>query len=136
MSNLVTPIERGNTGGFGAWIGHLADSVTSWPRAYRDAYRRAPKRTILLTILVLLIVTYPVLNRVAFQPLSRAFPLPFPDDTTVVFMLIFATMAVGLNIVIGFAGLLDLGYVAFYALGAYTAAYHASPHRSTLSIVL
>jgi ABC-type branched-subunit amino acid transport system permease subunit len=29
-------------------------------------------------------------------------------------------MAVGLNVVVGYAGLLDLGYVAFYAIGAYT----------------
>jgi branched-chain amino acid transport system permease protein len=35
-------------------------------------------------------------------------------------------MAVGLNIVVGYAGLLDLGYVAFYAMGAYTAAWFAS----------
>jgi branched-chain amino acid transport system permease protein len=35
-------------------------------------------------------------------------------------------MAVGLNIVVGYAGLLDLGYVAFYAAGAYTAAWLAS----------
>ena len=44
------------------------------------------------------------------------------------FMMIFAIMAVGLNIVVGFAGLLDLGYVAFYAIGAYVAAFLASPH--------
>jgi branched-chain amino acid transport system permease protein len=37
-------------------------------------------------------------------------------------------MAIGLNIVVGYAGLLDLGYVAFYAVGAYTAAWFASPH--------
>jgi len=36
---------------------------------------------------------------------------------------IFVLLAIGLNVVIGFAGLLDLGYVAFYALGAYTNAY-------------
>ncbi|MBV9410810.1 MAG: branched-chain amino acid ABC transporter ATP-binding protein/permease [Acidimicrobiia bacterium] len=35
---------------------------------------------------------------------------------------IFVLLALGLNIVVGFAGLLDLGYVAFYAVGAYTAA--------------
>ena len=34
--------------------------------------------------------------------------------------LAYAVMALGLNIVVGFAGLLDLGYVAFYALGAYS----------------
>jgi len=36
---------------------------------------------------------------------------------------VFCLLAVGLNVVVGFAGLLDLGYVAFYALGAYVAAY-------------
>ncbi len=36
---------------------------------------------------------------------------------------IYCLLALGLNVVIGFAGLLDLGYVAFYALGAYTNAY-------------
>ena len=48
-------------------------------------------------------------------------------------MLVFVMMAVGLNIVVGYAGLLDLGYVAFYAMGAYTAAWFSSlqfPHRT------
>jgi branched-chain amino acid transport system permease protein len=36
---------------------------------------------------------------------------------------IYVLLALGLNVVVGFAGLLDLGYVAFYAIGAYTAAY-------------
>jgi branched-chain amino acid transport system permease protein len=51
---------------------------------------------------------------------------PFPDIATAVVMLVFIMMAVGLNIVVGYAGLLDLGYVAFYAMGAYTAAWFAS----------
>jgi branched-chain amino acid transport system permease protein len=38
----------------------------------------------------------------------------------------YVAMALGLNVVVGFAGLLDLGYVAFFAIGAYTAAYLAS----------
>ncbi len=40
---------------------------------------------------------------------------------------IFLLMALGLNIVVGFAGLLDLGYVAFFAVGAYTSAVLTSP---------
>ncbi len=40
---------------------------------------------------------------------------------------IFVALALGLNIVVGLAGLLDLGYVAFYAVGAYTWAIFASP---------
>jgi branched-chain amino acid transport system permease protein len=51
---------------------------------------------------------------------------PFPDIPTAVVMIAFIMMAVGLNIVVGYAGLLDLGYVAFYAMGAYTAAWFAS----------
>jgi branched-chain amino acid transport system permease protein len=51
----------------------------------------------------------------------------FPSMDTMVSMIIFAMMAIGLNIVVGYAGLLDLGYVAFYAIGAYTAAWLASP---------
>ena len=49
---------------------------------------------------------------------------------------VFVLLAMGLNIVVGLAGLLDLGYVAFYAIGAYTAAFLASPHFGGVSIVL
>jgi branched-chain amino acid transport system permease protein len=42
-------------------------------------------------------------------------------------MWLYATLAVGLNVVVGFAGLLDLGYVAFFGIGAYMYAFLASP---------
>jgi branched-chain amino acid transport system permease protein len=42
--------------------------------------------------------------------------------------LLYVMLALGLNIVVGFAGLLDLGYIAFYGVGAYTYALLASPH--------
>jgi branched-chain amino acid transport system permease protein len=42
--------------------------------------------------------------------------------------LLYILLALGLNIVVGFAGLLDLGYIAFYAVGAYMFALLASPH--------
>ncbi|MFJ1302875.1 ABC transporter ATP-binding protein [Pseudomonadota bacterium AL_CKDN230030165-1A_HGKHYDSX7] len=44
------------------------------------------------------------------------------------FALLYVMLALGLNIVVGFAGLLDLGYIAFYAVGAYVWALLASPH--------
>ena len=49
-----------------------------------------------------------------------------PALGSMVIMIVFTMMAVGLNIVVGYAGLLDLGYVAFYAAGAYMAAWFAS----------
>jgi branched-chain amino acid transport system permease protein len=44
------------------------------------------------------------------------------------FALLYVMLSLGLNIVVGFAGLLDLGYIAFYAVGAYAWALLASPH--------
>ncbi len=62
--------------------------------------------------------------------------LPFLADTLlsrswvriIDFVLLYIMLALGLNIVVGFAGLLDLGYVAFFAVGAYLYALLASPH--------
>ncbi|MDV9188394.1 branched-chain amino acid ABC transporter permease [Streptomyces sp. SR27] len=56
---------------------------------------------------------------------AALFPFTQADDqyaTLGVYILIFATVALGLNIVVGLAGLLDLGYVAFLGVGAYAAA--------------
>lgn len=55
---------------------------------------------------------------------AALFPFTQTDDqyaTLGVYILIFATVALGLNIVVGLAGLLDLGYVAFLGVGAYAA---------------
>jgi branched-chain amino acid transport system permease protein len=41
---------------------------------------------------------------------------------------VYVLLAIGLNVVVGFAGLLDLGYAAFFAIGAYTYAFIASDH--------
>ncbi|WP_248558436.1 ABC transporter permease subunit [Paraburkholderia terrae] len=47
------------------------------------------------------------------------------------FAMLYVMLALGLNVVVGFAGLLDLGYIAFYAVGAYTAALLSSPHLAS-----
>lgn len=59
---------------------------------------------------------------------------PFIDSFTglrwiaqVIFALIFVILGMGLNIVVGYAGLLDLGYAAFFAIGAYTTGILSSP---------
>jgi branched-chain amino acid transport system permease protein len=61
---------------------------------------------------------------VLFFAVLIIFPLLFPETDAKVDVattaLAYVVMALGLNIVVGFAGLLDLGYVAFYALGALT----------------
>jgi len=61
---------------------------------------------------------------------GAAFPFFFTQGSgflnATITALAYAVMALGLNVVVGFAGLLDLGYVAFYALGAYTAGWFSS----------
>ncbi|MFC5474388.1 ABC transporter permease subunit [Paraherbaspirillum soli] len=48
------------------------------------------------------------------------------------FALLYIMLALGLNIVVGFAGLLDLGYIAFYAIGAYMTGLLASPQFASV----
>ena len=75
------------------------------------------------TIVLIVAVTYPFYNE--SLPEMNLFG-QFPSMETAVIMGVYAIMAIGLNIVVGYAGLLDLGYVAFYAMGAYTCAWFAS----------
>jgi branched-chain amino acid transport system permease protein len=133
MTGATETIRPGITG----WLAYLAASAAAWPGRYRSALRKRRRRTIGLSILFIAIVLYPYIAHNYLGDFNRSsFPIPFPDDTVVTFMTIFAIMAIGLNIVAGFAGLLDLGYVAFYAIGAYTAAFLASPHFGALGINL
>jgi branched-chain amino acid transport system permease protein len=84
------------------------------------------RRSLVLLIVVLAVaIVYPL----AFRALETTFPfIPWPGTAVLIYCATFAILALGLNIVMGFAGLLDLGYVAFYAIGAYTTAFLASAH--------
>ena len=58
-------------------------------------------------------------------------PLLAPNDYVVGVLAricLYALLALGFNIVVGFAGLLDIGYVAFFGIGSYVYAFLASPH--------
>ncbi len=78
----------------------------------------------LVTVVILLAFLYPEYQDTLNDLPSIGDFVPSLDSMVV--MLVFTMMAVGLNIVVGYAGLLDLGYVAFYAAGAYIAAWFAS----------
>jgi branched-chain amino acid transport system permease protein len=94
----------------------------------RARWNRLPRRVrgpAFPALVILLALLYPYYNEsLPGIPIFGS----FPSVDTAVTMTIFIMMAIGLNIVVGYAGLLDLGYVAFYAMGAYTAAWFASPH--------
>ncbi|MBM2843951.1 MAG: Leucine/isoleucine/valine transporter permease subunit, partial [Anaerolineales bacterium] len=114
---LAQGVESGLTAA-GAVVAFLAASTLAyfWPSLRGGARSRthalpARRRHILL------LVAYGVF--VAFLLILPNFLGPYLTDVSNL-VIIFTLMALGLNIVVGFAGLLDLGYVAFFAIGAYT----------------
>ena len=90
------------------------------------------RNTIVVAALIVLALIYPsIVSSLQSLPVIGDF---VPATDSMVVMIVFTTMAIGLNMVVGYAGLLDLGYVAFYAVGAYTAGWFASEQFSQVSI--
>jgi branched-chain amino acid transport system permease protein len=105
------------------WIGAvlLLLFAPSWDRV--RVFGRPVGKWIAPVAVVAIAATYPYyVDNLPELPLFG----PFPQVSTLVVMTIFSIMALGLNFVVGYAGLLDLGYVAFYAMGAYVAGWFAS----------
>jgi branched-chain amino acid transport system permease protein len=77
-----------------------------------------PRRDIVVFAVVLIfLIAYPFIDQaLGFRLMGALLPIG-----------IYAVLAMGLNIVVGYAGLLDLGYAAFFAIGAYTVGFLTSP---------
>jgi branched-chain amino acid transport system permease protein len=83
------------------------------------AFRKHPAaRWVGIALIVVALVALPFVLQIAGTAWVRITNLA----------ILFVLLSLGLNIVVGFAGLLDLGYIAFYAVGAYVYALLASPH--------
>ncbi|MEV6525580.1 branched-chain amino acid ABC transporter permease [Longispora sp. NPDC051575] len=92
-----------------------------------DRWRAIPKgwRFAAGLAFVLLLVVLPRVQIPIIDPIIRTTKIDF---TTVLFTVaMYIVVAVGLNVVIGLAGLLDLGYIGFFAVGAYSVALFGSP---------
>jgi branched-chain amino acid transport system permease protein len=89
----------------------------------------ARQRNVVIALIAFVVVYATFYNDIRQAPgLAVIFEnLPLPSTNVLIIMCYYAILALGLNIVVGFAGLLDLGYVAFYVFGAYTTAFLASP---------
>lgn len=93
----------------GSWIKKGVSSVLAVPRA---ASQRRPVRMGGGLVLLVFALLLPHIETGAFWQAAMVEPIA-----------IYVLLAMGLNVVVGFAGLLDLGYVAFYAIGAYSTAW-------------
>lgn len=77
-----------------------------------------------------------VLAFIALPFIVDAIPVLGPTWVRILgFAMLYVLLALGLNIVIGYAGLLDMGYIGFYAIGAYLYALLASPHLNMAGLV-
>jgi branched-chain amino acid transport system permease protein len=81
-------------------------------------------RNAFLVTFIIFLAMYPLFDKTFGWGKMGAFPT----------ILIYTLLALGLNIVVGFAGLLDLGYAAFFAIGGYTAAFLTSPQSPLAGI--
>jgi branched-chain amino acid transport system permease protein len=99
------------------------DQPRRWLAAWRERVRSPAGRRIALAAITAAAFAFPLIHRNE------------GDIDAVANALAFAILALGLNIVVGFAGLLDLGYAAFFAIGAYTygilASYQVQPEWSS-----
>ncbi len=89
-----------------------------------DRFRALPRwaRIVLMIAAVVFVYLLPIIN----PPLVTTTD---SDFGAVLFLCaLYALVAIGLNIVIGYAGLLDLGYIGFFAIGAYTVGVLGSAH--------
>lgn len=102
-------------------------SMTPWRQRWNALARW--QQWVLLLIPLVIVYALPVINPpiLTTEP-AYNFPIACFD------MARYALIAIGLNIVVGYAGLLDLGYIAFFAVGAYTAAMFTSPDSPYLHI--
>ena len=93
----------------------------------RDFAENHRSISILISMLIvaLLMIILPKLPPLSFIQREQAWFDSFANAGVLVLL------AMGLNVVIGLAGLLDLGYAAFFAIGAYTYAYSNSPYSGT-----
>jgi len=117
-SRASHPIESGPQIGVDEWVarreGRLAGPTTLAGRTQRQL-ARTPQWTLLVGF-VAVVALIPVVT-------SDEYVLRVTADT-----MLYALLAMGLNVAVGWAGILDLGYIAFYGFAAYLFAELSSPH--------
>jgi branched-chain amino acid transport system permease protein len=111
-------------------IRQLDDGRAKAMRGMRDRWKALPKAVRWLFGLagVVLLFILPYVQTYPFAYIRTDIIAGGSDWSSVLFLCaVYVIIAIGLNVVVGLAGLLDLGYVGFYAIGAYSVALFGSP---------
>src|SRR5690349_17522738 len=97
----------------------MATFSASLPPAYQpeESFGHKHRESLLIALAITIFALYPFIDQaLGLGRLGSWGPI-----------LIYVILAMGLNVVVGYAGLLDLGYAAFFAIGAYTMGLFTSP---------
>ncbi|MGD9794616.1 MAG: branched-chain amino acid ABC transporter permease [Acidimicrobiia bacterium] len=109
---------------FGARISAASDAKRRWEAMW--ATQPKAVRAVIGLVFIAALYLFPVWEGMPLIPTTGTDFTSVLAGTVVIYVLV----ALGLNVVVGMAGLLDLGYVGFYAVGAYTVAVLSSKHAS------
>lgn len=112
-----TQLDSLSTLAINALVGLVAGAGAAWFVASRQAMPAAQRQRQMLLALAAFLVFFPFYVQVTRLGWMAA----------AITIQIYILLALGLNVVVGYAGLLDLGYAAFFAIGAYTTALLSSP---------
>ncbi|MEU2610900.1 branched-chain amino acid ABC transporter permease [Micromonospora sp. NPDC007271] len=112
----------------------VMEKIRAGRNAAGERWRALPRWVHWIAVAAVIAFFYALPNKEFYQWLG---PIPTTGSNfgQVLFMMsIYVLLAVGLNIVVGFAGLLDLGYFGFFAVGAYTVAVLTSPNSDLKTV--
>ena len=136
MSETATPVKEP---GADEPPGTAAHRVPGLPRlGLSDRFAALPMwaRVPVVLLVVAFAFYLPFLNILPFAYIRTDLTSGGSDWGGVLFLIvIYMIVAVGLNVVIGLAGLLDLGYIGFYAIGAYSVALFGSPSSPVTEMI-
>jgi len=104
---------------FGNLIGFLGTVLFTSLLAGLHGLPEKQERKWKMILLAVLVISFPFIDKLTALRWTAQ----------IIFALIFVILGLGLNIVVGYAGLLDLGYAAFFAIGAYTTGILSSPQH-------
>jgi ABC-type branched-subunit amino acid transport system permease subunit len=113
--------------GSAAPAGRAAAPAATWRTRLSDTAGQHRSATIVVSMLIATFLLYVLPLTAPFKVVQE--PTSWYDSFASAG--VFVLLAMGLNVVVGMAGLLDLGYAAFFAIGAYTYAYSNSPFSGT-----
>jgi branched-chain amino acid transport system permease protein len=114
-------------------VRELDDTRARYMQQMRDRWSALPVwwRRLGLLALVVVLFMLPYVNQYPFAYIRTDIVEEGTDWSSVLFITsVYVIIAMGLNVVIGLAGLLDLGYVGFFAVGAYSVALFGSPESA------